>query len=81
MECKNNCEDPNNGFEFSLEDQLKLDEADTLGTFHTHPGQSNNLSYEDYESFMAYPSLIHYIVGIEGVKSYKVLEGKLVNAC
>lgn len=80
MECKNACEDPNKGFEFSFEDLEKLDNQSTLGTFHTHPNQSNNLSYEDYESFMNYPALVHYIIGNDGVKSYKIIEGKLVNA-
>lgn len=80
VECKNICEDPNNGYEMSYEDMDKLDDSNTLGTFHTHPGKSANLSFEDYESFMSYPGLVHYIIGEEGVRSYKVIEGGLVNA-
>lgn len=63
----------------SYEDMNKLDEPDTLGSFHTHPGKSGNLSYDDYESFMAYPGLVHYIVGSDGVKAYKVIDGRLMN--
>lgn len=63
----------------SYEDMDKLDNADTVGTFHTHPGKSANLSYDDYETFMAYPGLKHYIVGKEGVKAYKVVDGRLLN--
>lgn len=79
VECKNTSINPEQGFEMSFEDMDLLDTPTTIGTFHTHPGQSANLSYEDYESFMSYPSLVHYIVGENGVKSYKVIEGKLVN--
>lgn len=63
----------------SFEDLDRLDEADTLATFHTHPGQSANLSYEDYESFMGYPYLTHYIIGADGIKSYRVVNGRLLN--
>ena len=80
VECENVCEDPENGYEMSFEDMDKLDDSDTVGTFHTHPGKSSNLSYEDYESFMAYPILVHYIVGEDGVRSFKVVEGRLINA-
>lgn len=80
VECSNVCEDPENGFEFSFEDLEKLDDPNTLGTFHTHPNHSNNLSYEDYESFLNYPVLVHYIIGNDGVKSYKIVGEKVVNA-
>ena len=79
MECNNACEDPENGFEFSFEDLEKLDDPNILGTFHTHPNHSNNLSYEDYESFLNYPVLTHYIIGDNGVKSYKIVREKVVN--
>lgn len=78
-ECKNVSENPEEGYEMSYEDMDKLDNTDTVGTFHTHPGKSANLSYEDYETFMAYPGLKHYIVGKEGVKAYKVVDGRLLN--
>ena len=79
MECKNTCEEPTSGYEMSFEDMDRLDDPTVIGTFHTHPGQSANLSYEDYESFMSYPMLTHYIVGKDGVRAYKVIEGKLIN--
>ena len=79
VECENVCEDPENGYEMSYEDMDKLDDSDTMGTFHTHPSRSANLSFEDYESFMAYPGLTHYIVGEDGVRSYKVIGGELIN--
>ena len=78
-ECKNIAENPNEGFELSFDDLDKLDNSDTLGTFHTHPGESGNLSYGDYETFMAYPSLKHYIIGKDGIKVYRVVDGRLLN--
>lgn len=64
----------------SFDDQDRLDEEDVVGTFHTHPNASANLSFEDYESFMGYPRLAHYIIGKDGVKKYKVINGALINA-
>lgn len=80
QECENVCEKPYGGYEMSFEDMDKLDNPDTIGTFHTHPGGSSNLSFEDYESFMSYPRLTHYIIGKEGVRAYKVIDGVLRNA-
>lgn len=80
FEVPNICENPEEGFEMSYDDLDKLDDINTLGTFHTHPGRSSNLSYEDYESFISYPRLTHYIVGKDGVSTYKFINGALVNA-
>jgi proteasome lid subunit RPN8/RPN11 len=62
----------------SFDDMDKLDLADTIGTFHTHPNASANLSHEDYESFMGYPRLVHYIVGADGVRKFRVMDGILI---
>ena len=78
-ECQNICENPEEGFELSFEDLDRLDYPDLIGTFHTHPGGSSNLSYGDYESFLSYPMLKHYIVGEDGVRAYKTVNGRLVN--
>ena len=79
VECENVSANPLESFELSYEDLDKLDEANSIGTFHTHPGRDANLSYDDYETFMAYPGLIHYIIGKEGVRTYKVIDGRLLN--
>lgn len=80
VELPNICDDPYNGFELSFENQDKLDDPNTLGTFHTHPSREANLSVDDYESFLAYPRLTHYIIGSDGVRSYKFINGVFVNA-
>lgn len=67
-------EDPEKDFEISCEDMLKLDDPNTLGTFHTHPNASSNLSMSDYISFLNYPRLIHYIYGIHGLRKFRVVE-------
>ena len=79
VECKNISDNPTESYEMSYEDMDKLDNADTFGTFHTHPNESGNLSYDDYQSFMAYPALQHYIIGKDGVHTYKVVDGRLLN--
>lgn len=78
-ECKNTSENPSESYEMSFEDMDKLDSSDTLGTFHTHPNESANLTYDDYETFMAYPGLKHYIIGKDGVRVYAVVDGRLLN--
>lgn len=63
----------------SFDDMDKLDLPETIGTFHTHPGANANLSHEDYESFMGYPRLVHYIVGDNGVHKFRIMDGTLIN--
>lgn len=50
----------------------KLDDENTLGTFHTHPNSSSNLSAKDYFSFLSYPRLKHHIYGKQGLKSFRI---------
>lgn len=42
-----------------------------IATWHTHPGQTSALSQDDYLGFTAWPHLLHYIVGTDGVRCYK----------
>lgn len=78
-ELKNVSKTPERSFIISEEDQELLSSPDTIGTFHTHPGSSSNLSYEDWLSFYSYPRLTHYIYGEQGLMIYKVQEGVLLN--
>lgn len=79
IECINVCENPEEGFELNLDMQARLDEPDVLGTFHTHPGKGSNLSFEDYQSFMNYPRVKHYIIGNDGVSKFAIRDGLLIN--
>jgi proteasome lid subunit RPN8/RPN11 len=45
------------------------------GTWHTHPGKEAALSQDDYLGFANWPELTHYIVGTDGVRAYRVVDG------
>jgi proteasome lid subunit RPN8/RPN11 len=77
IECKNICEDPENGFDVSGEEILRY-YPDAEATWHTHPGRTANLSANDYETFVNWPELAHFIVGTDGVKRYVVENGQVL---
>lgn len=77
IELENICSDPENGFEIKGEDLLRHYES-VASTWHTHPGETSNLSTGDMQSFLSYPEWTHYIIGTDGVSTYKVQEGKVI---
>lgn len=77
VEVKNICHDPKNGFEVSGEDILKFHQ-DAVATWHTHPGAQSNLSVGDHDTYKMWPDLLHYIIGKDGISTYKVVNGKVV---
>lgn len=77
IELKNICQDPENGFEIDGADFLQY-ENDVAATWHTHPGTTCNLTMEDHNFFLNYPTLDHYIVGNDGVARYYVEKGKVL---
>lgn len=65
---------PEVGFMLRPEDMIK--HGDQLaGSWHTHPGHTAALSHEDYKGFSQWPQLTHYIIGIDGVRAYAVVDG------
>ena len=50
-----------------------------VGTWHTHPGGSANLSVEDAETFIQWPAWVHAVVGVDGVRWYGTKNGAAVN--
>lgn len=52
----------------------------TIGTWHTHPNASANLSVGDSQTFVQWPAQIHAIVGTDGVRWYAVKNGAVINA-
>lgn len=74
---KNAAVDPERSFEIPATDMIADDVA---GTWHTHPGDSANLSHLDYAGFLNWPTLTHYIVGTDGVKAYVVDNGLVLQA-
>ena len=79
VEVENICPDPENGFDVSGTDIIEyLDRS--VATWHTHPGETNNLSVGDYNTFLSWPYHRHYIVGINGVREYYIEEGEVLVA-
>ena len=77
VEVPNVCAKPEEGFDVSGEDIVKY--ADTsVATWHTHPGGNNNLSVSDFNTFLNWPELDHYIVGTNGVRRYYVEQGEVL---
>lgn len=73
IEVENIAEDKSNGFDVSGEDIIKYADK-AVASWHTHPGKSSNLSALDYETFLAWPNMDHYIIGNDGITKY-VVEG------
>ena len=74
IKCKNTHPNKENNFMFSCEDLDKLEDESTIATFHTHPKKSANLSKEDYNSFLNWEKLLHFIIGQDKINCYKVSE-------
>lgn len=77
VEVDNVCEKPEEGFDVRGEDILKYT-PQAKATWHTHPNADSNLSANDYETFMNWPELDHYIVGTDGVRRFYVEAGELL---
>lgn len=60
VEIENIHPDPEN---FVMMPEAEMHQSGIIGTWHTHPNTSPNLSLEDYKWFSDYPDLNHYIVG------------------
>lgn len=77
VEVENTAVDPVTSFEISPAEMIKKGRK-VAATWHTHPGQSANLSHEDYAGFLNWPNLTHYIVGTDGVRAYRIQDGLIV---
>jgi proteasome lid subunit RPN8/RPN11 len=65
---------PEKGFMFRAQDLIENEEQ-LVGSWHTHPGQTAALSHEDYTGFSQWPQLVHYIIGTDGVRAYRTVDG------
>jgi proteasome lid subunit RPN8/RPN11 len=70
---------PENSFDVSGEDLIEFGEH-AQASWHTHPGASANLSNDDVQAFKNHPTLVHHIVGNDGVRSFVVKNGLVHNA-
>lgn len=74
VECNNSHPEPSNGFVIPARALLKH-EGRIKGTWHTHPHGDSLLSQEDYAGFSQWPDLTHFIIGLDGVRAYRVEDG------
>lgn len=79
-EFENTSENPNEGFEVLLTIETLELLKDAVGTWHTHPGASANLSVEDHETFVSWPDWEHAIIGEDDIRWYRVDRGMVINA-
>lgn len=77
LETLNTHTTPENGFVIPAKEMLKHEDQ-LLGTWHTHPNDVANLSQSDFAGFSQWPQLQHFIVGVDGVRCFKVGNGLIV---
>jgi len=70
---------PDKAFMVSTIDLMRYEDI-AVATWHTHPGESSNLSDMDYRAFYNWPHLKHYIIGKDGISAYVIKNGNLVKA-
>lgn len=69
IEIENVAEEKTDGYDMNPLAVLPFLEKDLIAeTWHTHPGGDPNLSGEDYSGFLAYPELVHNIIGVRAGK-------------
>jgi proteasome lid subunit RPN8/RPN11 len=79
VEVVNICQTPEMGFDMCGDDLIKYSPI-AAASWHTHPDEDSNLSAGDYQSFLNWPELEHYIVGNDGVTKYVVEAGDVLVA-
>lgn len=75
IEVPNIAPDPYN---FCAWETHHLSATDIIGTWHTHPNTTPNLSCEDYRLFSRYPYLKHYIIAEKETWSFFMEDGVLL---
>jgi proteasome lid subunit RPN8/RPN11 len=83
VEIPNIANNPVTSYEMDPEKALPyLTAGSVVGTWHTHPASSPDLSGEDYRGFSGWPKLKHHIIGVvDGqtvVKSYEIKNGAIL---
>jgi proteasome lid subunit RPN8/RPN11 len=77
VEFENIAPNPQFSFEASAEAVMTFEDR-AIASWHTHPGASANLSAEDAVAFKSRPDWLHYIVGNDGVRCFRVEHGRVV---
>lgn len=81
---KNVADDPQRQFKIDPADTIKWTESGAVATWHTHPYTSNCLSGEDYDCFLAWDNMVHYVIGRRQgkvcVAEYHVEDGLVIQS-
>lgn len=77
VEATNIHPEPENFFEVGLE-ELEENIAKSKAIWHTQPGRTSQLSYEDYLGFLNFPEHLHVVIGYDGYRVYKVEDGSVL---
>jgi proteasome lid subunit RPN8/RPN11 len=77
VEVENIAHEPEEGFEMSGEAILEHLET-AIGTWHTHPGETANLSMADYRAFLNFPNWRHFIIGADGIMEFYIEDGAVL---
>lgn len=79
VELENIHPNPEQGFEIDSSEVLRYLEQ-MKATWHTHPNQSSILSGEDHLCFSHWADLQHHIIGKDGISTYEVQNGAVLDA-
>ena len=78
LELKNIHPEPQKGFEIDAEEILRYISR-IAAIWHTHPGSTSVLSGEDKLCMEMWPQVKHMIVGKDGITTYRVVNGAVLN--
>lgn len=79
VEFNNICPEPTEGFEVSGEDILSIVDV-AVASWHTHPQTKSNLSVGDFQTFLNYPNMRHFIIGTDGISEFYVEDNEVLIA-
>lgn len=77
VEVENESPSPEDSFLVPPESLVEYEDR-VIATWHTHPTGSSNLSVDDLEGFKSWPDWVHYVVGVDGVRSFRVDQGRVL---
>lgn len=77
IEVPNICNEPEHGFEISPTSIFPIEDR-IVGTWHTHPDGTTNLSDDDYYGFLNWPDWKHYIISNDEIACYIVQDGAVM---
>lgn len=77
VELKNVSEEPSTTFSFDPEEFEEYTDV-MASTWHTHTHADPNLSFDDYQFFLAWPLLDHFIISSKAVWYYEVVNGSVI---